>query len=380
MASTAKHDEQRSRRREVAFAVLTIIISATICLSLAEYGYRWYLGRIQSSESIDPGLLRYHGRLGWALTPGWQGRHRHHDFEVSYSIGNDSFRVQAGEVNKPTTIRRIGIVGDSFSFGLGVNDSDIFTEIINRQSAELAVKNMSIPGYSTDQQLLLLESRRGLLKFDDVILVVYLANDLLDNMLDYPLQVDQAKPRYVLNNNKLVLTNYPVPRETKPAQLRSMTLAGVVFGDSLDSVAPRGMFSRSALWRRLVPTSPALNADETRYMLDTNLHEQKLLMQALLLEMKTLLREQGIAFHIAALSGQSLVVNPSSPSALFQDYVLEFLQGFSHDNGISFINIAKEMRSQEAGTKKRWYHPNEGHLTPSGHEKVAEILLQYLAH
>ncbi len=379
MASAASKKRTRSRYREIVFALLTLTISSATALLLAEHAYRWYLGQIQASESIDPGLLRYHGRLGWALTPGWQGTHRHHDFNVSYSIGNDSFRAQVGELNKPVSVRRIGIVGDSFSFGLGVNDSETFTEMLNQQSADIAVKNMSVPGYSTDQQLLLLESRRGLLNFDDIIVVVYLANDLLDNMLDYPLQVDRAKPRYVIDGNSLALSNVPVPLETKPARLRSVTLAHVVFRDSLNMESAGGILSRSALWQRLLPASPSLNADQTKQILDTNLREQKLLMQALLLEMKKLMEEQGIVFHIAALSGQSLVMSPTSPSGLFQDYVLEFLQGFSEDNGISFINIAGEMHSHEAGAGKQWYHPNEGHLSASGHRKVAGILLQHLA-
>ena len=66
------------------------------------------------------------------------------------------------------------------------------------------------------------------------ILVVYLGNDILDNMLSYPLQAEQAKPFFVLDKEQqLVTKNIPVPRIIKPAVLRSNTLTTIIFGDSL---------------------------------------------------------------------------------------------------------------------------------------------------
>ena len=73
-----------------------------------------------------------------------------------------------------------------------------------------------MPGYSTDQEYLLVKERVVYFQPDVILLVVYLANDLFDNTLPYPLQADNAKPYFENTDQGLTLCNQPVPREKKP--------------------------------------------------------------------------------------------------------------------------------------------------------------------
>ena len=97
-------------------------------------------------------MIVYDAKLGWKLKPYWSGKHHHYDYDVEYNINSDGFRGTDAAVKEGG----ISIVGDSFSFGLGVNDDETFTSLLNVMHHN-KFYNYSVPGYSTDQQLLLVK-------------------------------------------------------------------------------------------------------------------------------------------------------------------------------------------------------------------------------
>ena len=121
----------RSKQRDRVLALATIVFATAIALLAAEWILAWYDGRIAASSDIEPGLLRYHPKLGWTLTPYWRGRHHHHDFDVTYNINGEGFRGAFPLAAVPKSRERVAIVGDSFTFGLGVNDDETFCECVD---------------------------------------------------------------------------------------------------------------------------------------------------------------------------------------------------------------------------------------------------------
>jgi hypothetical protein len=150
--------------------------------------------------------------------------------------------------------RILALVGDSFAFGQGVNDDQTLVHHLNRLSEGRKTHlNFAVPGYSTDQQLLLVRQRVWLFGPETVVLVVYLGNDLFDNMLAYPLQGDQGKPRFHLQGDgRLGLRNVPVPLEGKPAAARGKTLSSIVLGEGPpQATGLAGWLGRLEISRRL---------------------------------------------------------------------------------------------------------------------------------
>ncbi len=379
MSPHADTNAYRRSKRDIAFGLITIIISTVICLLLAEYGLRWYQRSINNSSAGDPGLLRYDSRLGWKLTPSWQGRHRHHDFDVRYSINKYGYRGHFPEALLQNNRPRIAVIGDSFSFGLGVNDDETFTARLNRQEPDIDFLNLSVPGYSTDQQLLLLKASHRRVDADEYILFVYLGNDILDNMLSWPLQVEQAKPMFVLDeNHRLILNNVPVPRTPKPAVLHSQTLMSVVFADSLKDYQSTSFLSNSQLWKRLLPPQATVDRVAVFAILDRRLRAHKELMQALLSDMHDYVKSHHRRFQIALLSGRSFVLAPNSYSAYFQDYVRLFIKEVGVELNIPVIDVAGHMRDMRSSASNKWYYPNEGHLNKEGHQIVSDIVMKAL--
>src|SRR5688572_1565931 len=145
----------RARGYVLRFGLLAVVlVSATAGL---EWFLRWRYVSIAQSDQLTTGLTRPDPELGWMLTPRWTGTHSHHDFRAAYTTNGLGFRGADIRTHRPPA-SLIAIVGDSFTFGTGVNDAEVFTELLDRESpATRRVYNFAVPGFSTDQEVLLAE-------------------------------------------------------------------------------------------------------------------------------------------------------------------------------------------------------------------------------
>jgi hypothetical protein len=81
------------------------------------------------------------------------------------------------------------VLGDSYVFGLGVDEENLFTThleqlLASRSNRTVEVVNMGVPGYSTDREILLLEEL-GLKLFPDLVVRVVCDNDFDANTEDF---------------------------------------------------------------------------------------------------------------------------------------------------------------------------------------------------
>lgn len=149
-ATDPAHKDMPEAKR-ILFSAISIVLGLVVALATAETILRYTNQRIQDSDRLDPGMMLYDSLLGWRLKPNWSGFHEHHDFKVQYSINPFGFRGNFNEPKRPRG-QTYAIVGDSFSFGLGVNDSDTFAHKLNTQLGQKnTYLNFSVPGYSADR-------------------------------------------------------------------------------------------------------------------------------------------------------------------------------------------------------------------------------------
>lgn len=134
------------------------------------------------------------------------------EWSTQIRINSKGLRDQEYEYKKPDGIKRVVVLGDSFTWGYGVEEYERFTEVLEDTLLEnWQVINLGNPAYGNDQELLIFENE-GVKYNPDLVVVAFYMNDIMDNLAigDH----DMPRPLFVLNDdNKLILTNVPLPRK-----------------------------------------------------------------------------------------------------------------------------------------------------------------------
>ena len=162
----------------------------------------------------------YHPALGWDLVPGAKDRHQTAEFDVAIRISEQGLRSDRVYGSSPDPgVRRAVVLGDSFTFGHGVEVNEGWVERAESSMADAELVNLAVTGYGVDQMLLRLESRSDeaseCLAFspDLVIAAIFLAD--VFRVADGD-RIGYQKPRFVLDGSApdgLRLTGVPVAKE-----------------------------------------------------------------------------------------------------------------------------------------------------------------------
>ena len=184
----------------------------------------------------EPGFERsghqylYDKNLGWKNIPNFSAT----TFGKPLNISRQGLRDRYYSVEKPDRTKRVLVLGDSFTWGYGVADDEIFTEVLetqlsNEQPGGYAweVINTGVSGWGNDQQYLFLKSRGMRFEPDMVVMAFFLMNDPVENTSSRVYEMN--KPIFL--DTGLTVGNVPVPppsqrqRITTSVEPITMTLA-----------------------------------------------------------------------------------------------------------------------------------------------------------
>ncbi|MCZ6767027.1 MAG: hypothetical protein O7D32_08850 [bacterium] len=207
-----KSNARSARGRLPPLVLLSLIVAALV----GEVFLRVFYPCPRYNYAYQPPqqtFFRYDSLLGWKGRPGADGTFASLDFIVRVTHDRHGHRSSTD----PTLPgkRNVIVVGDSYGWGWGVDNDDVFAEVMMRETG-WNVYNLSAPGYGTDQQLLeidLLTRRPTPGPEADVGVLLFTKNDFLDitseERYGYP------KPRFLFDGAEPLLSNVPVPeRET----------------------------------------------------------------------------------------------------------------------------------------------------------------------
>jgi hypothetical protein len=149
--------------------------------------------------------------LGWRNIPNWKATTR----GESLTINSKGLRDQEYTYERTAGAKRVLVLGDSFTWGYGVSDEEIYTEVLERKLAEQGrnweIINTGVSGYGTDQEYLFFKTEGLKYQPDLVILALYLYNDPDNNCAEA--QYALGKPVFV--NTNLTELQGPVLRPEK---------------------------------------------------------------------------------------------------------------------------------------------------------------------
>lgn len=353
-----------SGHRNRVFGLIAVLLGILIAVVIAEIALGVLKPKIDPAGRMDEGFILYDERLGWKLAPGWQGRHTHHDFEVSYSVNSLGFRGRDLDFARPGSLI---FLGDSFTFGLGVNDDEVFTELLN-DGSDLTFLNAGVPGYSNDQQFLLLDR---LLEYRPakLVWVVYLGNDLLDNGEPFPLQAAHGKPFLrMASDGGIVLENIPVPLRPKPPAFNSKSVRSEI----LQGHQPYRFWQEwieSFEIGRLVNQWVGINSEALKAHLQSSTEEKVDLFKGIVGQGRAKLEQAGVELQVVLLPGQGLTREGSIPG-VYQSTLSSILKDKLSTVGIHVVDMADRLKTLD--NPGNLFHPNEGHFNSEGHRWLAE--------
>jgi len=182
----------------VGTRVVARLLAVIVMLALGEGGIR-IIARAAHRERG----MRFDAELGWRPRPNVNKTGQVWGLARPASSNAFGWRDQSRTFQKTVGRHRIVAIGDSMTFGVGVDDGERFTDVLERECGKAEVLNLGVPGYGPDQELRLVETEAFQYDPDVLLITVTLVNDFED--VRHDVLYSWPKPYYRLNGGQLVL-------------------------------------------------------------------------------------------------------------------------------------------------------------------------------
>jgi len=239
----------QSPRRHRVYSFLTVFASLFVALMVAEFALRlwgWPAPGLYVNGS-GPVALRTPGVNGGAYPPKTKGSLKHYDYDVNWSVNGDGFR-ESDPGPKTKNEWRVGFVGDSFTAGVGVEQSQRFQDVwlakMQEQFPNLTAWNIASPVCGTLCESQMLNGVNNKYDLDEIILVFYGGNDVEDNVEEYS-DLNSGRPKVIAGSSGL--------KDWLREHSRLATFAWVSAIRAFATITPSGIYSAG----RLTPFWPA---------------------------------------------------------------------------------------------------------------------------
>lgn len=295
--------------------------------------------------------------LNYEMRPNYMRAVRHlGDEKIVYATNQQGFRDGDFSLAKEKDIFRIAILGDSITFGIGVQQKDTFGELLERQLGALGVRaqvlNFGVGGYNTIQEEELLKS--AVITYSpDLVVLGYALNDA-DERSDWFFEADKGR----INLKILPVSAYRGPLGGRLA----------VVGPFLDRSALYGFLTETV--RRLSSTPPLgdereMTRLEREYRSRSSAWRER---RESLLRMAARVRESGGNFLVVVLP---LAYQLENPSKEWQSQ--KSIWEYTSSEGILAVDLLGPLLS--SGLSPREIFLDAGHFTRLGNLLVAENIV-----
>lgn len=174
-----------------------------------------------------PLVVEFNADRGWANRKNTTIQRNDREFKASYSLNSFGMRGPETAIEKPAGTTRILFVGDSFTLGYTVDDEKSFVRVLERDlladGHKVEALNGGTEGYSTDQELLFLQTVGKQFKPDYVVFAPYL-NDVFQNTTARYTVL--AKPVFKRSGADLAIANLPLVEPTPRTWFERSTAIG----------------------------------------------------------------------------------------------------------------------------------------------------------
>jgi hypothetical protein len=166
-----------NKKKKRLFIVIMCIGTLLICLSILEIAVR--ILSPQSDLRRRDLLFRYEPFIGFEGIPDKKGIFANTSFKTTTTHNNEGLRDYNHDKKNTQNKFRIITLGDSFTWGHGVDDDDIYMKVLEKHDAIIETINMGGPGGDPPTALKLYMSRGLHYEHDVVLHGFFLGNDIV---------------------------------------------------------------------------------------------------------------------------------------------------------------------------------------------------------
>ncbi|MFO0949288.1 MAG: hypothetical protein U1D30_25820 [Planctomycetota bacterium] len=329
--------------------VLILILVAELLIR----GTVWWTGSHDVCQS-DP-------VMGWRLKPGVSTIFGSADGPYLYESNSRGLRDREYALEAPTGRHRVAVLGASTVFGDGVDQSKMFSEVLERHWGDTDVVNVSMPGSSIDQHWLMLREL-ALPLHPDVVVHFLVQTDGTDFLWPWQFSSNRRKC-WVSVKDGTVAINPPdqgfLPRIIESSYVCMGGLA-VTLHLLLSTDADLNTIDAFMAWQhRVLARQQLTRAERVEAALQ------------ILRATKSLCQKNGCEYVTAYLpSKNELEGKVAAEARLVREEVLD---RFHREDGVLVIDaLAGQSSSLDANAAEKIFA--EYHLNVKGHELVSENL------
>jgi lysophospholipase L1-like esterase len=151
-------------KKEIILFVASSFFALTLALLLAES----YFQKLKNPLKVT----QFDTELGWSNIPNSSIKHN----GIVYSANSLGWRSSEINWNR----KRITLIGDSVTFGTGVNDNETVSHYLEEKLKKYQSLNLGVPGYGIDQSYLNLKKHIEFIKPKWVVVIIFSGNDIVD--------------------------------------------------------------------------------------------------------------------------------------------------------------------------------------------------------
>lgn len=302
--------------------------------------------------------------------------------EFRYRITTDSYGFRRTYPFKNNEgIYSLAILGDSQSFGVGIEDEKTFASLLAKNLG-VSVLNAACPGHNTIEEFWTYQNRIQPFKPRHVLLFFFSGNDPYENYKNRDLYYGDSRNQPLLQNQQ----DFPVP--TFFENLKDFLSKHSAIYTSLIQLRQYPQLNRFLYRYKLVNTTPPpelaiFKKDQNR---KARAHWQ--ITEQILSNLRDKVEANGSKFWIVFIPDRYQLDN-----AYWQQWVSKYnleprdfdltlpnrhLAAFSRKNGISFLDTTESLiKIRDQG--KNVYWKIDAHLNGLGHKVIADFVASHLA-
>jgi hypothetical protein len=361
--SSALTAHERPRRAalggllKVSVAVVSTLIGALIAEGALRIFWAGYYMR------APRGHLEFHPTRGFANKPSVRVEYGKPEYRIM--LGHNALGFRGREVSRSKAPEKVRIfaLGDSMTYGLGVEDDETYSAILEKLDPRLEVINAGVAGYSPAEELLLLRER-GLDLAPDIVTVMFIWNDLRDAYKESYTRVRLEEGALRFDPPKDGSLEHPI---LKPKRIRHPLLSrSYLYRFVSDRLKGLRYRLRPAQIQPLLPPEEIEPAWE--------------LVLALFREIATLANEDGARFLLIVAPDQvqvepDVLVLGVDPTVFGMQ---KRIRTFGAAEGIAVLDLEPGFRDAYDRDGVRLHYRYDRHWTPAGHRAAAKLILEEL--